>query len=1145
MTAPDTANFLALNTLLTKINQAISGAEEEFVLLHSICEIAVQQSGLKLAFVSRPDTQGRFQFLAAAGQVGYLKDLFISSDAQIPEGQGPVARAWREARVYFGTNFAKEPSLAPWKERALAYGLTASATLPLFRDGKVWAILSVYSGDGTQFDDTLRTILQQLSLQISQGLERLQDVQRLRFLRASVEALEDGVTIADPQRHLIYVNQAFLKLTGYAMKEVLGRDCKFLQAPQTDAQTVRQIAIALAQEQSYTGDILNQRKDGTLFWNRLHIDPVLNDQGALTGFIGLQRDITQERENRNFIQTLLDNAAVGIVVVRQRHIVQCNLHLADMIGLSPEDVIGQDARLFYPDEATWERVGQAYAELFHTGSTVVRHVMLAHYHNQNPPVVDAFVKLLDDQKTSIWTVVDVTASVQQAQQLKKQQNIYQTLTVEADLLLQGRDVQDMLETTCTRLVDMGIFHTIGVVRPDAQGRVQVLAGAGPGVEKMQPFPIYVDDPSCLSARAWREQKTIVHSDSSSSQADRPWGQVFATFGWVSALATPVWRDGKPFAVLTFISTEQVFDSDTITACERTASLLGHSLDEYDLKERLRVLQEQEAQIARTDRLTGLPNRRFLEIQMEQDMARAERHNRLLAVCMMDLDGFKPVNDTYGHAAGDEVLAALGKRLPEALRKSDFVARFGGDEFVLLVEDLEDLEDLATIMEKIEGTITAPIPLSNGESVQIGASMGVAIYPFADTDAGDKLLRLADQALYESKKNKADRERFWVLFGEEIHKAQRTPAQQLLDAGALEVWYQPVLNTRTCKMVGVEALARLRDKDGTLWPPAKFLPQLQIGNLSDLTGKVLAQSLADLSLLDAHGWSLWVSVNLDPRSVSEGCITCLQEMIAQSTVDPSRITLEILEGDNFLEQQKALDHLREIKALGVRLALDDVGSAYSSLLRLKDLPVDEIKLDQGFVRILEKRPKDLHFVGAIQDLAAGIGVDLVVEGVETEDILDAIIVTGAQFLQGYAIAKPMPLSDLQVFLQHPPCHDRQHPTSLLGFYAKQIAAHNALKKAMLHNPHLIDYVAVADATICPGHNPIRRLGLEDHQRLERLHQEYHRTMAAMGERSISSPNNGDWSDVDSAENAFEQAIIGAYWYKKMEDGNPTCEAEKPT
>ncbi|OCX74435.1 EAL domain-containing protein [Acidithiobacillus thiooxidans] len=551
----------------------------------------------------------------------------------------------------------------------------------------------------------------------------------------------------------------------------------------------------------------------------------------------------------------------------------------------------------------------------------------------------------------------------------------------------------------------------------------------------------------------------------------------------------------------------------------------------------KTAEERIKQMAFYDDLTALPNRRSLETLMKQGMARAKRHDRLLAVCMMDLDGFKPVNDIYGHEAGDEVLVALGKRLPEVLRKSDFVARLGGDEFVLLVEDLEDLDDLSNIMEKIESTISAPIPLSHGESVQIGASMGVAIYPFGDTDTGDKLLRLADQAMYESKANKADRERFWVLFGEEIHKAvSLTPAQQLLDAGALEIWYQPVLNTRTRKVVGVEALARLRDKDGTLLPPAKFLPQLQIGDLSDLTKKVLAQSLSDLPLLNTQGWSLWVSVNMDPRSVSKDCIICLQEMIAQSKVDPSRITLEILEGDDFLEQQKALDHLLEMKALGVRLALDDVGSAYSSLLRLKDLPIDEIKLDQGFIRSLEQRPQDLHFVGAIQDLAAGIGVDLVVEGVETEDILDAIVATGAQFLQGYAIAKPMPISELQAFLQSNPCHDHPHPTSLLGFYAKQIAAHNALKKVICQAPHLTDYRTLADATACPGHHYIRSLGLNDNQRLERLHQAYHRTMAAMGEQLISFSGNGDWSEADQAARAFEQAIIESYWNKKMAEEN---------
>ncbi len=555
------------------------------------------------------------------------------------------------------------------------------------------------------------------------------------------------------------------------------------------------------------------------------------------------------------------------------------------------------------------------------------------------------------------------------------------------------------------------------------------------------------------------------------------------------------------------------------------------------------VEERIRQIAFHDDLTGLPNRRFLETQMEQAMARASRHHRLLAVCMIDLDDFNLINDTYGHEAGDEVLIILGKRLQENLRKSDFVARLGGDEFVLLVEDLKDLYNLIPVLTKVEQIITTPISLHHGENVRVGISMGVALYLSGSTSGTtDRLLRWSDQALYESKEHKSDRKHSWAIFGEKV-QTRRTPAQQLLDSGGLEVWYQPILDSRTCRVAGIEALARLRDSDGTLWSPAEFLPQLQIANLSDLTQKVLEQSLINLSLLDTQGFALWVSVNMDPRSVSEGCVTCLQETIAQSSIDPLRITLEILEGDDFLEQKKALDHLLEMKALGVRLALDDVGSAYSSLLRLKELPIDEIKLDQGFIRSLEQRPQDLHLVGAIQDLAAGMGVDLVVEGVETADILDAIMITGRPYLQGYAIAKPMPLSELQVFLRRTPCHDGPHPTSLLGLYAKQIAVHNALKKTIRQAPHLTDHETLADAIACPGHHYIRSLGLDADKVLERLHQDYHRTMADLREQLIASPTHDDCTEVERAATAFEQAIIAAYWNRKTEGGNLPYETEK--
>jgi len=514
----------------------------------------------------------------------------------------------------------------------------------------------------------------------------------------------------------------------------------------------------------------------------------------------------------------------------------------------------------------------------------------------------------------------------------------------------------------------------------------------------------------------------------------------------------------------------------------------------DITER-KVAEARIQRMALYDDLTGLPNRHFLGIQMEQDMARAARHNRLLAVCMLDLDNFKPVNDTYGHESGDEVLVALGKRLPKVLRKSDFVARLGGDEFVLLVEDLDDLDDLTQTLTKVEDAIATPILLSNGETIELAASMGIFLYPLGDGETGDQLLRWADQALYESKARKADRELPWTIYGEE-RKAPRTPAQRLLDGGALEVWYQPILDNRARRVVGVEALARLRGEDGKIWPPAEFLPQLREKDLFDLSRQVLEQALTDLPILDAAGFPLWVSVNIDAHSVSDACVACLREMIAQGAVDPSRITLEILEGSDFLEQQAALEHLLELKAQGIRLALDDVGSAYASLLRMKDLPIDEIKLDQGFVRTLEERPQDLHFVESIQDLAAGMGVDLVVEGVETDDILDAVTVLGVKFLQGYGIARPMPLAQLQEFLAHQSSLHRQHPTGLLGLYAAQLANHSTLKKAIRQNPRLVDYMTLVDATICPIHDDLRRLGLDDGGPLDRLHQEYHRAIAVM-------------------------------------------------
>ncbi len=597
-----------------------------------------------------------------------------------------------------------------------------------------------------------------------------------------------------------------------------------------------------------------------------------------------------------------------------------------------------------------------------------------------------------------------------------------------------------------------------------------------------------------------------------------------TYAWVSAFAQTVLKEGH--GTLRDVPYRRV-DGGIIYM-----DISGQRLDEpdgvkrilwtcVDVTERHRLMDELTQQVL-LDTLTGLPNRRALDAELEKAMARADRHEYLLGVVMMDLDGFKLINDTYGHEAGDLVLQTIGQRLREGVRRTDFVARLGGDEFVLLLEDCSSMEEINIALEKVGEMIRQPIDLPDGNKAGIDLSAGMSIYPFEDTNNPGALLRYADQSLYQSKSHKTDRLHFWTLYGESV-PLRRNAVQKQLREGGLLVHYQPILDTHSHQIVGVEALARLRDEDGRILYPGEFLPLITAEDTTDLSRMVLTQALADLAELDALGWSLWVSFNVAPESFHDRCVPCLAGVIGASGIDPSRITVEILEGSDFLERNIALSVLHGIKELGVRLALDDVGSAYSSLLRLKDLPIDEIKLDQGFIRSLEERPQDLYFIASIRDLAVGLGVDLVVEGVETDDILDAISVMGINLLQGYAIAKPMSAAQLREFLaRHPYCH-RQHPTSLLGLYAKQISDQGALKKVILDNPKLLDSDELADASCCVMDEYMRRLGLAEDSPLFGLHREVHRAIAAL----LKIPVTGDWEEVNQAQKAFEDGLLEAF------------------
>ncbi len=388
----------------------------------------------------------------------------------------------------------------------------------------------------------------------------------------------------------------------------------------------------------------------------------------------------------------------------------------------------------------------------------------------------------------------------------------------------------------------------------------------------------------------------------------------------------------------------------------------------------------------------------------------------------------------------------------------------------------------------------------------------------------KRLLMRSDGRIPSQSHKKDRSDAWEVYRENTARREQCPAQALLENGGLEVWYQPVLDGHSRRVVGIEALARLRDTEGGILTPERFLPQLSTDETTNLSRMVLIQALEDLKKLDALGWSLWVSFNVAPESFGSRSATCLQKVIGASGVAPQRITLEILEGGEFAEYATALSAMHDIKALGMRLALDDVGSAYASLLRLKNLPIDEIKLDQGFVRTLEERPQDLHFVRTMQELATELRLDLVVEGVETPSILDAMITTGVPYLQGYAISKPLPLAKLPSFLSNSAPDPGAYPNSLFGFYASVLAHHTAVKRLLLIDPSQVNHEVLKDGRRCRGNDVLHHLGYGEESRLIQLHNHYHRVFGVVA--SHGAIRHKAWDAVESALHELLEAILGA-------------------
>lgn len=439
----------------------------------------------------------------------------------------------------------------------------------------------------------------------------------------------------------------------------------------------------------------------------------------------------------------------------------------------------------------------------------------------------------------------------------------------------------------------------------------------------------------------------------------------------------------------------------------------------ELARSLTLANEELTQLALHDTLTGLPNRTLLADRIDQAISKVAEQGGCFALMFIDLDGFKPVNDAFGHHTGDQLLKEVALRLRGHLHSQDTLARIGGDEFVLLVE-LDEPDDALGVATKQVNLISRPFRISD-QNLQVSASIGISLYPGNGTDQHE-LLRNADAAMYHAKSAGKNGYSFFDASMNNNARLQLQLLQDLrmaLEQGQFRLFYQPKFDAQKCQPIGAEALLRWEHPQHGLLLPDRFIVLAEkTGLIIPIGDWVLNEACRQMRLWIDQGYADWrIAVNL---SAIQFCHASLVESVAgalaRHRLPPNTLTLEITETTAMRDADASLLVLQQLSDMGVDLSIDDFGTGYSSLMYLKRLPANELKIDRGFVRDLEQDGDDAAIVSAIVALGQALGLRIVAEGVETDRQQDFLTRLGCDSLQGYLLGQPQSAEDFMARIE---------------------------------------------------------------------------------------------------------------------------------
>ena len=855
----------------------------------------------------------------------------------------------------------------------------------------------------------------------------------------SVNAVEDG--------KYLEINCGWLAGLGYTRAEVLGQRPLDLGiwANRDDLRAVDRVLRTQGEVTNYEAEFCG--KDGSRF--TCLVSAVVTRMGGADVVLACVRDVSKYKESErrlrdseNKFRQIFESSYDMIMLLDHATgaIEEVNAEFTRWTGFSREEAIGRRP----VDLGLWKTATDyvRFLEILRTQGHVQNFEAEFIAKDGRPAT-----RLLSSAQVGIGGRTLRLSVSRDITELKRGRQLLEVLLSGTEKSLDAGSESGLFREICEHLTATGLFVGAIIWRPDEAGRLRCACASPDGIAGVarETNPPVVDDnrpEQWPEARAWRTGETQRIDEFSMANAPEAWHRLAECEGAQCALATPIRRNGGLYAVLT-VTCEQAHLAQsplkalTVRSIEQLARLVGRMLEEIELKDELRSKHKSERWLARHDPLTRLPNRRAFEEFLPSALARADRHRRLLAICILDIDDFKLVNDRYGHAAGDHVLRVIGGRIQAALRRADFVGRLGGDEFALIAEDLESRDAIAPVCDRLVKTLSAQISLPRrDENLCMAVSIGIALYPGDSTDP-QVLLDRADKALHRLKAAKADRPRCWVTFGETFPvQAASSPSPDLFYEDELRVHYQPIINLRTGAVVAVEALARLQRGDG-LMLPGQFLENFNRAAREALFGAVLREGLALLNRLAPVAPALMLSVNIDAEGLfGDSAISTLRAALGDSHVRPQRIMLELLETQDLPDLHLVSRRIEEIRAYGVKLAIDDFGIQFATFQRARQLRAYSIKFDQSLVRHFATEPADMIVLCTLQTLCDGLHIKTCAEGVETLDTLEMLRILQVSSVQGFLIARPMPADALVLWLRnYKPLHgDEAPPQTLLGAMA---------------------------------------------------------------------------------------------------------------